>query len=52
MCLAEMLIRDQNAENIRLQDTMKADCFSDIKIRFLLENPPLSIKDIMSNDKY
>lgn len=40
MCLAEMLIRGQNAENIRLQDTMKADCFSDIKMRFLLENPP------------
>lgn len=40
MCLAEMLIRGQNAENIRLQDTMKADCFSDTKMRFILENPP------------
>lgn len=40
MCLAEMLIRGQNADNIRLQDTMKADCFSDTKMRFLLENPP------------
>ena len=40
MCLAEMLIRCQNADNIRLQDTMKADCFSGTKMRFLLENPP------------
>lgn len=40
MCLAEMLIRGQNAENIRLQDTMQADCFPDIKMRFILENPP------------
>ena len=40
MCLAEMLIRGQNADNIRLQDTMKADCFTDTKMRFLLENPP------------
>lgn len=40
MCLAEMLIRGQNAENIRLQDSMKADCFSDIKMRFVIENPP------------
>lgn len=40
MCLAEMLIRGQNAENIRLQDTMKADCFTGIKMRFVIENPP------------
>ena len=40
MCLAEMLIRGQNADNIRLQDTMQADCFPDTKMRFLLENPP------------
>lgn len=40
MCLAEMLIRGQNADNIRLQDTMKADCFSNTKMRFVLENPP------------
>ena len=40
MCLAEMLIRGQNAENIRLQDTMKDDCFKDTKMRFILENPP------------
>lgn len=40
MCLAEMLIRGQNADNIRLQDTMKADCFTDTKMRFVIENPP------------
>lgn len=40
MCLAEMMIKGQNAENIRLQDTMKADCFPDIPMRFVIENPP------------
>ena len=40
MCLAEMLIRGQNAENIRLQDTMKADCFPDTKMRLVIENVP------------
>ncbi len=40
MCLAEMLIRGQNADNIRLQDTMQEDCFPDTKMRFILENPP------------
>lgn len=40
ICLAEMLIKGQNAENIRLQDTMKADCFPDTKMRFMVENPP------------
>ena len=40
MCVAEMLIKGQNAENIRLQDTMTADCFSDRKMRFVIENPP------------
>ena len=40
MCLAEMLIRGQNAENIRLQDSMKSDCFSDTKMRLVIENVP------------
>lgn len=40
MCLAEMLIRGQNSENIRLQDTMQEDCFKDTKMRFVIENPP------------
>ncbi len=40
MCLAEMLIKVQDEENICYQDTMKADCFRDTKMRFVLENPP------------
>lgn len=40
ICLAEMLIKGQNAKNIRYQDTMKADCFEGIKMRFVIENPP------------
>ena len=38
--LAEMLIKGQNAENFRHADTLKEDCFSNIKIRFIIENPP------------
>ena len=38
--LAEMLIKGQNAENFRHADTFKEDCFSDTKMRFLIENPP------------
>lgn len=41
ICLAEMLIKGQNAENIRYRDTMKEDCFSDRKMRFVIENPRL-----------
>lgn len=40
MCLAEMLIKGQNAENICYQDTMVADCFAGTKMRFVIENPP------------
>ena len=40
MCLAEMLIKGQNAENICYQDTMQADRFKGTKMRFVLENPP------------
>lgn len=40
MCLAEMLIKGQSAENICYQDTMKSDRFKDMKMRFVLENPP------------
>ena len=38
--LAEMLIKGQNADNFRHADTLKEDCFPNIKMRFLLENPP------------
>ena len=40
ICLAEMLIKGQNAENICYQDTMKADRFPETKMRFVIENPP------------
>lgn len=40
ICLAEMMIKGQNAENICYQDTMKADCFRGTKMRFVIENPP------------
>lgn len=38
--LAEMLIKNQNAENFRHADTFKEDCFADKKMRFVIENPP------------
>ena len=40
ICLAEMMIKGQNAENICYQDTMKADQFRETKMRFVIENPP------------
>ena len=38
--LAEMLIKGQNADNYRHADTFKEDCFPEVKMRFILENPP------------
>ena len=38
--LAEMLIKNQNSENFLHVDTFKVDCFSEIKMRFVIENPP------------
>lgn len=38
--LAEMLIKGQDARNFRHADTFKVDCFKDIKMRFVIENPP------------
>lgn len=40
ICLAEMMIKGQNAANICYQDTMKADRFKETKMRFVIENPP------------
>lgn len=40
ICLAEMMIKGQNEENICYQDTMKADRFKGTKMRFVIENPP------------
>ena len=38
--LAEMLIKGQNSENFRHVDTFKVDCFENVKMRFVIENPP------------
>lgn len=40
ICLAEMLIKGQDAANIRYQDTLKKDNFPGRTMRFILENPP------------
>lgn len=40
ICLADMLIKEEDAKNIRLQDTMKADCFEDQDMRIVIANPP------------
>lgn len=40
ICLAEMMIKGQNADNICYQDTMLADRFKGTKMRFVIENPP------------
>lgn len=40
ICLADMLIKGQNASNIVLQDTMKKDAFENQDMRFVLANPP------------
>jgi type I restriction enzyme M protein len=40
ICLADMMIKDEDAKNIRLQDTMKADCFEGQDMRIVIANPP------------
>jgi type I restriction enzyme M protein len=40
ICLADMLIKGQNAENIRFQDTMINDCFPKQSMRLVIANPP------------
>ena len=40
ICLADMLIKGQSADNIRFQDTMKADCFENQFMRLVIANPP------------
>ncbi len=40
ICLAEMLIKGQNIENICYQDTMVKDAFPYNEMRFVIENPP------------
>lgn len=40
MCMAEMLIKGQDASHVNLVDTMKQDCYADTRMRFVIENPP------------
>ncbi len=40
MCVAEMLIKGEDADKIKHVDTMKTESFPDQKMRFVIENPP------------
>lgn len=40
ICLADMLIKNQRANNIQLADTMKEDCFPGENMRLQFVNPP------------
>ena len=43
ICLAEMLIKGQDASNIRLANSLTTDCYEDTKFRYVAENPPFGI---------
>lgn len=43
ICLADMLIKGQKADNIRFADTMKEDCFEGTSMRFVIANPPFGL---------
>ena len=49
--LAEMLIKGQDSDNYRHVDTLKTDCFPDIMMRFMIENPPFGVPFAGSNAK-
>ena len=40
ICLADMLIKGQNIENIAFEDTIKKDAFENQSMRFVIANPP------------
>lgn len=40
ICLADMMIKGQNPEQIKLQDTLMKDSFPNEKMRFIAANPP------------
>ena len=40
ICQADMLMKGQNPDHIRLGNTLTQDRFSGEKIRFLISNPP------------
>lgn len=43
ICLVDMLIKGQKADNIRFADTMKKDCFEKVPMRFVIANPPFGL---------
>lgn len=43
ICLAEMLIKGQDASHVRLANSLTTDCFEDTKFRFVMENPPFGV---------
>lgn len=43
ICQADMLMKGQNADNIRLGNTLTQDRFGGEKIRFLISNPPFGV---------
>ena len=43
IAIAEMLIKGQDPQNIRCVDSLRTDCFPDLKARFVIENPPFGI---------
>lgn len=43
ICLADMLIKGQDAKNIRRADTMKEDCFPGEFMRIVTMNPPFGL---------
>ena len=43
ICQADMLMKGQNPDNIRLGNTLTQDRFSGEKIRFLISNPPFGV---------
>jgi type I restriction enzyme M protein len=40
MCMADMLIKGQNPEHIKKQDTLQGDAFPNQKFRLIIMNPP------------
>lgn len=43
ICMAEMLIKGQDASHIRLANSLTTDCFEDTLFRFVMENPPFGV---------
>jgi len=57
ICMADMLIKNQDVSNIKLGNTLNDDQLSDLKADFLLSNPPFGVdwkkvqKDVQDEHK-